>query len=295
MALVPHLRRLALAAAAAVSWQAPLAAGPHAHEAPPTAPLKQVTWAVYDAAPYMMTDGPEAGRGISDQIRGILTDRMTDYAHNTLVVPFPRFVSSLKQGAEWCFVGGVRTQERDAFAYFSRPTGMFYPLRVHVRAAQRARFEALGPLSPELLLQGHPELRTSVLRNRAVTPKVDEALRRSRVSQVHSEFGEAFRMLRNDRLDYLFEFANIATYYAAASGEPAPWISLPLAETPEPVFSRVMCARTPWGRAVIDRIDAILPAERGTERYRRIVEAWSAEADLAKLRTVYDASFLSSE
>jgi hypothetical protein len=30
---------------------------------------------------------------------------------------------------------------------FSRPVAMFYPLRIVVRAENRARFEALGPLS----------------------------------------------------------------------------------------------------------------------------------------------------
>jgi polar amino acid transport system substrate-binding protein len=256
---------------------------------------KQVTWAVYDAAPYMITDGPEAGMGISDQVRQILTERLDDYTHSVLIVPFPRIVSFLKQGAEWCFVGGVRTEERDAFAYFSRPTGMFYPLRILVRADRRARFEALAPLSLRSLVEEHPDLRTSVLRSRALAPRVDAILRRSPVPQAHSEFGEAFRMLQNDRLDYLVEFANIAAYYEKSFGPSASWVGLPMTEDPEPVLSRVMCSRTPWGRAIIDRIDAILPEERVTDRYRRIVEAWSAEEDLGKLRAVYESSFLSSE
>jgi len=102
-------------------------------------------------------------------------------------------------------------------------------------------------------------------------------------------------MLQNDRLDYLVEFANIAAYYEKSFGPSASWVGLPMTEDPEPVLSRVMCSRTPWGRAIIDRIDAILPEERVTDRYRRIVEAWSAEEDLGKLRAVYESSFLSSE
>jgi polar amino acid transport system substrate-binding protein len=268
------------------------ASGPENAAATPT---KQVTWAVYDAAPYMMTDGPAAGTGIADRVRRILMDRLTDYTHNVIVAPFPRVVSSLKQGAEWCFLGGIRTEEREAFAYFSRPTGMFYPLRIMVRAGQAKRFEALAPLSLRHLLQDHPELRTSVLRNRALAPNVDAILRQSPPTQMHSEFSEAFRMLQNDRLDYLIEFSNIALYYAKSLGDTEGWVGLPLVETPEPVFSRVMCARTPWGRAIIDRIDAILAAERVTDPYRRTIEAWSADEDLPKLRAAYDSSFLSSE
>ncbi|KQP29970.1 hypothetical protein ASF49_14965 [Methylobacterium sp. Leaf104] len=280
-----------------------LAAGARASEAPAEtdAPAKteahgkQVTWTLYTAAPYMITDGPQADGGIADRVRHILMKRLDDYAHHTINAPFPRVVSALKQGADWCFVGGVRTPEREAFAYFSRPTGMFYPLRIMVREGQRARFEALAPLSLRSLLAEHPDLRTSILRNRSMGPAIDPILRDAGAPQLHSEFDEAFRMFQNGRLDYLVEYADIAAYYAAALGEPRPWVGLSLAEDPEPVFSRVMCSRTPWGRAVIDRIDAVLSEVRPTAEYRRIIEAWSAPEDLPKLRAVYDSSFLSSE
>jgi uncharacterized protein (TIGR02285 family) len=261
----------------------------------PTPATRQITWTVYTAAPYMITEGPEAGTGISDRVRHLLMARLDDYAHQTITVPFPRAISGMKQGAEWCFVGGVRTPEREAFAYFSRPTGLFYPLRIMVREGERARFDALGPLSLRSLLTEHPELRTSVLRNRSMGPAIDPILRGAGAPQLHSEFDEAFRMFQNGRLDYVIEYADIAAYYARALGEPRPWIGLPMTENPEPVFSRVMCARTPWGRAVIDRIDAILTEVRPTDAFRQIVEAWSAPEDRATLRAVYDSSFLSSE
>ncbi len=60
---------------------------------------------------------------------------------------------------------------------FSRPVAMFYPLRIVVRAADRDRFAALGPLSLHDLLTARRSLRTSVLRDRAIAPAVDALFR----------------------------------------------------------------------------------------------------------------------
>jgi uncharacterized protein (TIGR02285 family) len=255
---------------------------------------RPITWAVYDAAPFMMTEGQDRDTGIFDRIRRLLSARLTGYGHSTLTVPFPRIVTSLKHGEDWCFVGGVKTPDREAFAVFSRPVAMFYPLRIAVNASQRARFEALAPLSLRTLLEQHRDLRTSVLRNRAIAPAVDALLRQHAPVQTHSEFSEAFRMLLNDRLDYLVEFSSITAYNARQLGQPDAFVGLPFAESPEPVFSRVMCAATPWGREVVARIDAVLTEQRPSPAYREIVEAWAAEEDLPRIRAVYDA-FLASD
>ncbi len=243
----------------------------------------------------MMTEGENRDTGIFDRIRRLLSDRLTEYTHATLNVPFPRIMTSLKNGEEWCFVGGVKTPEREGFAVFSRPVAMFYPLRIVVRAANRARFEALEPLSLRSLLTEHRDLRTSMLRNRAIAPAVDALFRQYPPGQTHSEFGEAFRMLLNDRLDYLVEFSSIAAYNARQIGQPSAFVGLPFAEeNRQPVFARVMCAGTPWGREVVARIDAVLATDRPGPAYRSIVEAWTAQEDLPGIRAVYD-TFLASD
>jgi polar amino acid transport system substrate-binding protein len=289
--MVKGLGRIGLAVALALGSFGPARAGDAQTVHPITKPI---TWTVYDAAPFMMTEGPDRDAGIFDRIRGLLSARLTTYTHSTLTVPFPRIVTSLKNGEDWCFIGGVRTPEREAFAVFSRPVAMFYPLRVVIHVPQRDRFAALEPLSLRSLLSEHRDLRTSMLRNRAMAPAIDALLRQYPPGQTHSEFGEAFRMLLNDRLDYLVEFSSIAAYNARQLGQPGAFLGLPFAEGPEPVFARVMCAGTPWGREVVARIDAVLAQERPGPAYRGIVEAWAAPEDLPRIRAVYD-SFLASD
>ncbi|MDP4023286.1 hypothetical protein Q8W71_11665 [Methylobacterium sp. NEAU 140] len=252
-----------------------------------------VTWAVYAAPPFMIAEGPDRDAGIFDRIRHLLDDRLVGAPAPTLRAPFPRVVASLKEGAEICFIGGVRTPEREDFAVFSLPVAMFYPLRIVVPAAQRGAFEARAPLSLAALL-ADPGLRTSLLKDRSLGGPID-ALLRAAPQRVHSEFGEAFRMLVAERLDYLIEYATIAGYEARSLGSGTAVAALPFAEAPPPVFGRVMCPKTAWGRRLVARIDAVLRVERGTPAYRRIVEAWAEAGDLAAVRTVYDRAFLDGE
>jgi uncharacterized protein (TIGR02285 family) len=72
-------------------------------------------------------------------------------------------------------------------------------------------------------------------------------------------------------------------------------VFLPVTDEPPPKFNRVMCPNTPWGRHVIESIDAILRAERSTEDYRRVVEKWSDPSAVQELRRYYDSSFLKAE
>ena len=253
-----------------------------------------VTWAVYAAPPFMIPDGSNRDTGVFDRIRRLLDDRLAGNPQPTLVAPFPRVLASLKDGAGICFIGGVKNPEREGFAVFSLPIAMFYPMRIVVHATQRARFDARAPLSLKALLDDE-SLRTSVLKDRSLGVAVDAMLRREPPIHVYSAFGEAFRMLLADRLDYLIEYSAIADYGAKSLGQDGGFISLPFAETSPPVFSRVMCPRTDWGRRLIARIDGILRVERPTPAYRRIVEAWTASDDLATIRDVYDRSFLQSE
>ncbi|KQT60118.1 hypothetical protein ASG52_18540 [Methylobacterium sp. Leaf456] len=262
------------------------AGGARAEEAP--------AWAVYDAPPFMIAEGEDREAGIFDRIRHLLDARLSGGPARTLRGPFPRVVSALKDGTEICFVGGIRTPEREAFAVFSLPVAMFYPLRIVVHAPERARFEARGPLSLPALLADR-SLRTSFLRDRTQGPEIDALVRASGPPTVHSEFREAFRMLLADRLDYLVEYSAIAAYQANILGQPEGVAALPFAEAPAPLLSRVMCPNTEWGRARIARIDAILRAERSSPAYRAIVEAWAEPGDLATIREAYDRTFLTTE
>jgi len=263
-----------------------LSAGSHAKEGTPV-------WATYDAPPFMITGGADQDAGIFDRIRRLLDDRLFGAPGMTLRAPFPRVLTSLRDGAALCFVGGVKTPEREAFAVFSLPVAMFYPVRIVVHASERERFATRTPLSLSRLLADRTQ-RTSVLRSRSLGTRIDALLAQAASPHIHAEFDEAFRMLLAKRLDYLVEYPAIASYAAKRLGQADAFVALPFAEAPEPVFARVMCPKTEWGRSLVARIDAILRVERPTSAYRQIVEAWADPSDLPTIRQVYDHAFLES-
>jgi uncharacterized protein (TIGR02285 family) len=250
-------------------------------------------WAVYDAPPFMIADGPDRNTGIFDRIRTLLDNRLSGAPARTLRAPFPRVLASLADGIDVCFIGGVKTPDREAFAVFSLPVTMFYPLRIVVHASERERFAVRAPLSLPTLLADRG-LRTSVLRSRSLGSRIDVLLAQAASPHVHAEFDEAFRMLLAKRLDYLVEYPVIAGYGARKLGQADAFVSLPFAEAPEPVLARVMCPKTEWGRRLVARIDAVLRDERQGPAYRQIVEAWADPSDLPTIRSAYDA-LLTSE
>ena len=248
-------------------------------------------WAVYDAAPFMIRQGDDRDRGIFDRIRRLLDARLAGAPQPTLVAPFPRVLALLRDGSNLCFIGGAETPERDAFAVFSLPVAVYYPLRIVTASAQRDRFTSPGPLLLAAILADR-SLRTSTLRDRVLGEPIDALLRRDPPSRLHSETGEAFRMLGAGRLDYLLEFSAIAAYAQARHARDGGIVALPFAEAPGPILARVMCPRTAWGKRQIARIDEALRVERPTPTYREIVEAWSDEADRPTIRAAFDAALL---
>lgn len=255
----------------------------------------RITWGWFNAAPYMIADGAERQHGIFDEVRQLLRDELPHYTHKEVQAPFPRIVEEIRNGKPWCFVGGVRTPERDGYAYFSAPVAIFLPFKVIVHQSRLAQLGAVdGSVSLQALL-GTRTLRTSVLKGRTFTPAIDALLARRPPSQYHSEFNEALRMLLANRLDYLIDFPLIASYTARQMGREGELVALAIRESTDYTFNRVMCARTEWGRKVIADVDAVLRTERATARYRQVVEKWSDPDGVIQIRKVYNGRFLGTE
>jgi len=273
-----------------------LTALPAAAQPPSPAPAAapRITWGWFNAAPYMIAEGPGRQLGIFDQIRSVLKEQMPEYEHKEVQAPFPRIFQEIKNGNPWCFVGGVRSPEREKLAYFSAPVAVFLPFRVIVRKDRLAEFGGTGQVSLAALL-GDPALRSSVLRGRLFTPAIDALLKNHAPLQFHSEFNEALQMLLAKRLDYLIELPVIANYSAHQLGREGELTALTIGESDDATVSNVMCARTPWGKQVIERINAVLHAQRDTPRYRRIVEHWSDEDGVRRIRALYRQQLLNAQ
>jgi len=259
---------------------------------------ERLNWGWFNAAPYMIAEGPDKGAGIFDQIRSLLKDEMPGYEHKDVQAPFPRIFQEIKNGNPWCFVGGVKNPEREALAYFSVPLAVFLPFKVVVRRDRLAEFSAAaGPGGGISLaeLMAREGMRTSYLRGRSFSPQINALLEQQPNRQYHSEFNEALQMLLARRLDYLLELPIISTYSARQLGRDGELAALTIREHADPTVNRVMCPRTEWGKQVVAKVNAVLHAQRSTARYRAIVERWSDEESLRIIRAIYPTQILKSE
>jgi polar amino acid transport system substrate-binding protein len=254
----------------------------------------KITWGWIDNAPGSIPSGPDRNRGIEDQIRALLKERLTGYEHEEVQAPIPRVISEIKSGSHWCATGFVKTAERETFAQFSLPAAFWLPPRIVVRRDRRADFESSGELSLEKLLATRT-LRTGVVRGRAYSPAIDALLQQHPPAELHSDYIDGLKMLLSDRLDYVIELPIRAAYTTRRLGSEGQLVGLPFKEMSNHITTHLMCPKNDWGRQVVAEIDAVLRAERGSPRYRQIIETWSDDDSVRQIRRIYDTVLLKTD
>jgi polar amino acid transport system substrate-binding protein len=251
-----------------------------------------IVWGRFNTAPNMITEGPDKGQGTFDLVRAVLEKRLVEYEHKQVIAPFPRIFHEIKNGSGWCFVGGSKSVEREQFALFSVPAVITLPHKVIVRKDALQRF-GKAPVSLEKLLKT-PGLRITTLRERSINPVVDALLRLYPPPEHHSDFNESIQMLLAGRLDYLVETAVVVEYFTRQNGRAGELVELGIREYSEPSYFHVMCPKNAWGSKVIESVNKVLQAERGSTAYRSMMEKWSNPQEAAQMRRAYQAGFVNS-
>lgn len=249
----------------------------------------QITWGKHHVPPYMIQEGPRAHQGIFDLILDVLKARLPQYQHVELNAAFPRIINEIRNGNHWCFVGALKTPEREQYAYFSLPISIFLPLQVIVRKNDVGRFNHVE--SVQDLLRNR-RLVTSVMRGRSYGPQLDPLLMANPPQENYSELKEAIGMLLAGHLDYLVESPLVAFDVASHMGHDGALTKIRTAEQGAITYDRILCPKNAWGQQTIERINEILLAVRGEPFYRRIVEKWNDPESVKVIRRIYDTEFL---
>lgn len=253
-----------------------------------------ITWGWIDNAPGSIPTGSDRNRGIEDQIRALVKERLVNHTHEEVQAPIPRVLQEIRSGNTWCSTGFVKTAEREGFAHFSVPAAFWLPPKIVVRRDKRAGFDALGELSLEQLLAS-PAMRTGVVRGRAYGPAIDGLLQRKPPAHLHSDYVDGLKMLLADRLDYVIELPIRAAYVSRRLGSENQLVALPFREMSGHITTHILCPKNEWGQKVIAEIDAVLRAERASPRYRQIIESWSDEDSVQQIRRIYDTVLVRTE
>lgn len=256
----------------------------------------KIIWGWADFAPYSIPGGPDQGRGLLDEARALVMERLAGYEHEVVSAPIPRISAEIERGRNWCWFGPYQTPARDRFALFSLPVAIELPHQLIVHHERAEQFKRMPGLSLEALL-ARGQLAPMFTRGRSYGATIDALLLRHppAPSQWHSSMMQPLVMLMSNRIDYTLEYPLVVNYHLRKSGQAGTLAGLPFVEGVGHEFRRVMCPKNDWGAQVIGEINAILRVERPSVRYRKTAEKWH-DADGAKqIRQLYDTVFLPAD
>lgn len=259
-----------------------------------------VTWMEAVMPPYFIQSGAMKDQGYGDQITRIIQEGLPDYQHEEMVTNVTRHFYKFRQGEKVCSVGLFRTPEREEFMYFSMPSFLTLPAVIIIRTTALPQFAGRTTVRLADVLKSHTTT-IGLAKDRSYGVSVDEVLKQHRGTSNTVEVSgpelslNLFKMLIKGRIDGILGLPDEALYQAEQLGIRDQLMTLSIEENLngyEAWLSSVGCSKNAWGKAVIDKINAVLSAQRPAERYRAAYERWLDPNAIEQYRKVYKEVFL---
>lgn len=259
-----------------------------------------VTWMEAVMPPYFIQSGTLKDQGYGNQITRIIQEGLNDYQHEEMVTNITRHFYKFKQGEKVCSVGLFRTPEREEFMHFSMPSFLTLPAVIIIRNEALPEFAGQTTVRLADILK-NTTITLGLAKDRSYGAGLDEVLKQHRGSKNTVEVAgpelslNLFKMLMKGRLDGILGLPEEALYQAEQLGIRDQLMTLTIEENLngyEAWLSSVGCSKNAWGKAIIDRINAVLLTQRPTERYRAAYERWLDPNAIEQYRKVYEEVFL---
>ena len=261
---------------------------------------ESVTWMEAVMPPFLIQSGTLKDQGYGNQITRIIQEGLNDYQHEEMVTNITRHFYKFKQGEKVCSVGLFRTPEREEFMHFSMPSFLTLPAVIIIRKEALPEFAGQTTVRLADILK-NTTITLGLAKDRSYGASLDEVLKQHRGSKNTVEVTgpelslNLFKMLMKGRLDGILGLPEEALYQAEQLGIRDQLMTLTIEENLngyEAWQSSVGCSKNAWGKAIIDRINAVLLAQRPTERYRAAYERWLDPNAIEQYRKVYEEVFL---
>lgn len=258
----------------ATAGQAPVASEP-------------VTWVLLGVPPNSIPVDGAPSDGQFDLILKLVMAQMPGREHKFLYANVNRTLTMLKEGYEACYVSSFVNAERKTIAHLTI-NGVMPPLRLLTRKDLAARLQKNA--RQEVLLEPlftRTDMSGALEQGRPYSPNIDALLEKG-APNVSRSRTQSIQMLRSGRADYTIGF-DTQLNYEQTRGERLPLdgqlVSLPLAGE-QVRYTGFACPRTPWGRAMIDEIDAILRRQVSTPDYLVAMTQWFSAEERERMRPV---------
>lgn len=263
-------------------------------------PKEHVVWMEAVFPPFFIQSGPLQNQGYGDTITHLLQRALPEYSHEEVTTNVTRHFYKFKQGEQVCSAGLYKTPEREEFVYFSMPSFITLPPVIIVKKDNLEKFNQQTMVSLDAVL-GNADLMIGLVKDRSYGNTLDDVFKRHQGQANVVEFtgqelsSNLFKMLMLGRLDGLIALPEEALYQAEQMGIRDQLITLSLSENQHNYdgwLSAVACSKTPWGKAVIDRVNQALLQLRPTEEYRAAYERWLDANSIIHYRRAYGEVFL---
>jgi len=231
-----------------------------------------VVWNVFDFPPFYITQGPQKNNGLYDEFLRNVAKELPKFDHQIEETSPNRTEELFKRGASVCTVSRLQTADREAYSVFAKqphlyivPVQLVVTEQVSKSVAQLRNAAGRVSLAKVLDRRG---VRIGVEDNRRYGGTIDALVEASSQEPKSPIFKwktaslseDAFKLMAFKRFDatlaYPSEFAQMRLLYPQVK-----FRSFALEEAPNLIPTKISCANSEVGRAVIQAIDA-LPMRR---------------------------------
>ena len=191
---------------------------------------------------------------------------------------FSQTLFQLKAGDPICYPALVKTPERETFIAFSQMSVM-HPSNYVTLSDELVKTLNLRREVDLRELLDNEQLVLGLESGRSYGTQIDRTIRIHGVNTTMTfKAGKSlvalYQMLTRSRVDYLIGYPFEAYFALDTLEQSAAFRSYPILGTPQFTMGAVGCANTPWGQAVISRINGVLDNIKATPAYREALTSW---------------------
>ncbi len=262
-----------------------------------------VPWAIFDFPPFFISqeEGVPAklvGQGRGDKMITMYENALPEFKFDRIHMNMQRTASLLNSGENLCVPSQIFTPERNKNTYFTY-TQFSAPRQLITTAAIKEKLHLHnGAVSLKDLMQ-NPQYKGTILLGRSYGERLDKILRPATpneniTEQNSSNIGKnILRMVALGRTDYTVDYTITLKFIQSIDKSALDLVAIPIIEEGWNIsMVGVTCTRNAWGKNVIEKLDAILPALLRNKAYRDLLEEIFNDTERKALREKMDAFYL---
>ncbi|MCE0494710.1 TIGR02285 family protein [Vibrio salinus] len=261
---------------------------------------KIITWYKSEFPPLSIVNGPDAGKGYSDRIEQFLFKNLKGYDHKILVAPVKRTLRDMEKGVNACAVTLLKTPAREKFVAFTRPARLLLPNSLIIRKSDVEKIKPFigsdGKVLLEDIIKSH-SFRIGYTNGRSYTKPIDNLLNKYQTSGVFVDrLGKdspkgLLSMLSKKHIDAILQQPVEAQFNARTLNMENSIKVLPIREIKDYTVGYIGCSKTPWGKEVVRKIDALMKDAVKRNDFRSFYETFLDDESKIRYRKVYSKFF----